>query len=114
MTQTDPETVDAARRTSVLRCRALPPLTAQPPRAISGRRSSGIPMLRRGLVALAALALPALGAALADPVHRARLPQATQAAAAPRSPLGEAAAATLGARRIVVGALDSADPVVAR
>ena len=112
MTQTRlAEGTDTAR--SALRCPHLPPLSLVPggPSRIHGR-VAGFILLRRGLLTLAALALPALGALLADPVHRARSSQATQAAAAPRPPLDGAAAAFIELRgaRIVLSARETSDP----
>lgn len=76
-----------------LRCTPIPPLKAETRTAGPFRSVPTYTLMRRGAVFLAALALPALMGTLADPVHRARLPRATQAAVAPTSPsLGAAAA----------------------
>lgn len=101
--------VQTASIRAALRCPPLPPLRlCEPARDTDPRRAAAFPMLRRGCVALLALALPALGVSLADPVHRARSPQATQAAAAPNPPNAGAAAAP--SRRLALSLLDTAVP----
>ena len=85
-----------ADATRILIGTALPPLTLLPPtlaphRSQSGRTEGHLPRLGRSACVLAALALPALGIAVADTVHRAGEPGTTQAAA-PVDPSDRAAA----------------------
>jgi hypothetical protein len=68
-----------------------PPLTHLSPSARRVRRTDPLPRLRRIVCVVAALALPALGIAVADTVHRAGGPRASEAAA-PVTPSGGAAA----------------------
>lgn len=70
---------------------AWPPLTHPSPSARRARRTDPLPRLRRIVCVVAALALPALGIAVADTVHRAGGPRASQAAA-PVTPSDGAAA----------------------
>lgn len=74
--------------------------TALPPLILSPRRSRsvdaiGLPRLARSACVLAALALPALGIAAADTVHRAGGPGTAQAAAPVDPTDGAAAPATV-------------------
>lgn len=87
MNRTRSDATAATGRRSILRCAHLPPLTAQAahPAAAADRRPAGPAMLRRGLAVLAALALPALAASLAETVHRARPPWATPVAGIPQA-----------------------------
>lgn len=79
---------DAAR---ILIGTALPPLTLAPHRSGPVGAIGLLPRLARSACVLAALALPALGIAVADTVHRAGGPGTTQAAA-PVDPTDRAAA----------------------
>ncbi|WP_336485871.1 hypothetical protein [Methylobacterium nigriterrae] len=76
-------------------CPPLPPLRLASTRIPALPRGPGLAPFRRGLYGLVALALPVLGTAFADQVHRAGIPGAPQAAA-PRVPPIEAAAAPRG------------------
>ncbi|MCJ2137795.1 hypothetical protein MKK69_27760 [Methylobacterium sp. J-026] len=67
--------------TRLLVPQALPPLTIPPAAARRIRQGDPMPRLGRILCVLAALALPAFGIAVADMVHRAGEPRASQAAA---------------------------------
>lgn len=94
--------------TRILVGTVLPPLTLPTRRARPDRSAGSLRRLGRIVCVLAALALPALGIAVSDTVHRAGAPGATQAAA-PVDPSDGAAAsarktavdriATLGAAR---------------
>lgn len=77
---------------TALVCPSLPPLRLDRPPSPHAVGSSGLVTLSRGLLVMAALALPALGLRLAD--HgRSPDPRTTQAAAAPISPPAWTAAA---------------------
>lgn len=80
-----------AHCTRILEPEATPPLVLDPRCARRVRSPDPLPPLVRLCCALAALALPALGIALADTVHRADDPRATRAAAL-ADPSGGAAA----------------------
>lgn len=78
---------------------ALPPLTLPPHRSRSGRPEGHLPRLGRSACVLAALALLALGIAVADTVHRAGEP-GTMQAAAPVDRIDRAAAPRDVSRRV--------------
>jgi hypothetical protein len=67
--------------TRILVAEALPPLTVAVPAASRARQTDPMPRLGRMACVLAALALPALGIAVADTVHRTATTKAPQAAA---------------------------------
>ncbi|MCJ2058591.1 hypothetical protein MKL09_18810 [Methylobacterium sp. J-048] len=77
---------------------ALPPLTLPEATPHRSRPTDPMPRLRRIACLLTALALPALGIAAADTVHRVGETKASQAAA-PVTPQ-DGAAAPSGARRL--------------
>lgn len=67
--------------TRILVADAMPPLTLTPTSSCRGWQDNPLPRLGRLACVLAALALPALGIAAADTVHRSHGPKAPQAAA---------------------------------
>lgn len=87
-----------AGATRILIGTALPPLTLGAHRPRPGRPAGHLPRLGRTACVLAALALPALGIAVADTVHRAGEPGTMQAAAL-ADPSGGAAAPSDLSRR---------------
>jgi hypothetical protein len=68
-------------KTRILVADAMPPLTLTATSACRSRQDDPLPRLGRLACVLAALALPALGIAAADTVHRRNGPKAPQAAA---------------------------------
>ncbi|MEE7505428.1 hypothetical protein MMR14E_20565 [Methylobacterium mesophilicum] len=77
--------------TRILVAKSLPPLTLPGAQAGRPRTSDPLPRLRRLVCVVAALALPVLGVAVAETVHRTSPSRAPQAAA-PVFPSGGAAA----------------------